>query len=241
MRQIEHRQHANRLHNGLGRSSCEGIVHLCWILAENEGPSCSSTGWERKQEWFRENTKGTSSIILKGCHWGRPPELHIKLTGRSCLKRQCTHMGFNNVKLIAYQWFSWASQIVCVLCIDKRASCFYASAGTTSWWPLGLSLLPAFSCSSWVGDWSVWYPPTCWLSAIIEPRNGQYTFLDEKSIPDSTVLSHVSRRCLTTNKYNIEYASSGIDGIIHGLEYWHNMKNLGAYSSSRCSRLLPTC
>jgi hypothetical protein len=28
-----------------------------------------------------------------------PPELHIKLTGRSCLKQQCTHMGFNNIDL----------------------------------------------------------------------------------------------------------------------------------------------
>ena len=38
------RQHASWLPNGLIMSSCEGIVQLCWILAEKEGPSCSSTG-----------------------------------------------------------------------------------------------------------------------------------------------------------------------------------------------------
>ena len=32
--QIEHRQHASRLPYGIGRSSCEGIVQQCWILAE---------------------------------------------------------------------------------------------------------------------------------------------------------------------------------------------------------------
>jgi hypothetical protein len=37
-------QHTSRLPNGLVRSSCEGIVQLCWILVENEGPSCSSMG-----------------------------------------------------------------------------------------------------------------------------------------------------------------------------------------------------
>ena len=137
-------QHASRLLNGLGRSSCEGIVRRCWILAEKEGPSCSSMGWERKNEWSRTNTKGTSSIISKGCHWGRPPESHIKLTGRSCLKQQCTHMGFNNVELINYQWFSWASRIVCVLCIDGRASCFYASAGMYSFVRLKRAELPFF-------------------------------------------------------------------------------------------------
>jgi hypothetical protein len=86
----------SRLPNGLGRGSFEGIVRLRWILAENEGPSCLSTGWERKKLWSWKNTEGTSSIILMGCHWGRPPKSHIKLTGRSCLKRQCTHMGFDN-------------------------------------------------------------------------------------------------------------------------------------------------
>ena len=124
------RQHASWLPNGLSMSSCEGIVWLYWILAENKGPLCSSMGWECKKEWSRTNTEGTSSIISKRCHWGRPPKSHIKLTGRSCFKRQCTHMGFNNAELINYQWFSWASRIVCVLCIDGRASCFYASAGT---------------------------------------------------------------------------------------------------------------
>ena len=34
----------SRLPNGLGRGSFEGIVRLRWILAENGGPSCSSTG-----------------------------------------------------------------------------------------------------------------------------------------------------------------------------------------------------
>ena len=43
MRQIKHRQHASRLPNGLGRSSCEGIVRPCWILAaEIEKVSLSS-------------------------------------------------------------------------------------------------------------------------------------------------------------------------------------------------------
>ena len=69
-------------------------------MAENKGPWCSSMGWECKKEWSRENTEGTSSIISKGCHWGRPPQSHIKLTRRSRLKRQCTHMGFNNIELI---------------------------------------------------------------------------------------------------------------------------------------------
>ena len=128
MHQIEHRQHAHWLPN-LGLSSCEGIVQHCWILEESEGPSWSSTGWMCKKEWSRKNTLGNSSIILRGCHWGGPPESHIKLTGKSCLKWPCTQMGVNDVQLLKKQWFRWASQIVCVLCIDKRASHFYATAG----------------------------------------------------------------------------------------------------------------
>jgi len=185
------------------RSSCEEIVHLCWILAENEGPLCSSMGWECKNGWSQTNTEGTSSIISKGCHWERPPKSHIKLTGRSCLKRQCTHMWFNNVELINHQWFSWALQIVCVLCIDKwillLCKCWYYIMMASG---LSLPLLPTFSCGRWVGDWSVWYPPICWLSAI-EPRNRQYTFLDKKCT-GLFGLSPVSRICLTANKENIE-------------------------------------
>jgi hypothetical protein len=85
VRWIKHRQHASWLPNGLGRRSCEGIVRPCWILMENKGPLCSSTGWEPKNEWSRTNTKGTSRIISKGCHWGRPTKSYIKLTGRVVL------------------------------------------------------------------------------------------------------------------------------------------------------------
>ncbi len=56
--------------------------------------------------------------------------VHKCATSGKAVKRQCTYMGFNNVELIYYQWFSWASRIVCVLRIAGQASCFYASAGT---------------------------------------------------------------------------------------------------------------
>ena len=35
---MKHWQHASWLRNGLGQSSCEGIVQQCWILVENKGP-----------------------------------------------------------------------------------------------------------------------------------------------------------------------------------------------------------
>ena len=59
--------------------------------------------WAESVKTSETNTKGTSSIFLKGCCSGRPPESHIKLTRRSCLKWQCTHMGFDNVEFLTWR------------------------------------------------------------------------------------------------------------------------------------------
>ncbi len=78
MHRTEQRQHASQLPNGLGRSFCGGIVHLCWILAENEGPSCS----QRAESAKKSDSTGKTPNVLQVLFWR---DVIYKLTGRSCL------------------------------------------------------------------------------------------------------------------------------------------------------------
>ncbi len=72
----QRRQHASRLCYGLDRSSCEGTARQCWILAENEGPSCLSTGCERKKA-YRATTSTVVQVLFRWDVFEVDPPNHI--------------------------------------------------------------------------------------------------------------------------------------------------------------------